>query len=875
MAAAIELLERDTQLCELTGLLESARSGEGRIALVYGEAGIGKTALVTQFARLHARDARLFWGACDPLSTPRPLAPLLDIAWTEGGQLAGRITAGASREAIFQALFEELRSPKRSAIVVIEDLHWADDATLDLVKFLGRRAQRTSALLVLSWRDEGIRADHPLRASISELPGQVVARIPLRGLSPAAVQSLGARAHRGTEGLHAATNGNPFFVTEVLASDEPGVPATVRDAVLVRAARLPPLARDLCELASVVPSRVELSLLEAAAGPTFAALDELLASGILSLDDGAVAFRHELARRAIEDALPPLRSRELHARVLTALRARGEDPAQLARLVHHAAGAGDSASVLRLAPSAAEHASRLGAHREAEAHLSMALRHAADLPPRRRAELHQARACECYLTDRMQEGIDSCSAARALWARIGDRAREASCLCWLSRMAWYTARTEDAQRYCELAIEAAEALAPGPELAMAWVTRAGLYVSANDGPAATPFAEKGLRLARALGNHEIEAHALNMLATAYIQLGDERGWALLEESLRLSLEHGLQDAAGRAYANLGSLAVEERRHELAARVLDEGIAYAAERDLRTRVMCMHCWRARLRTETGRWAEAADDAARILDNPGCSALFRLTALTPLGLLRARRGDPGAREALDEALALARQSGELERMVPVLAARGELLWLCGDAPGAAAEASTLIEKARKARRPWYVADLAVLIWRGGGEPPPPDECARPVALQIQGDWRGAAAKYERLGCPYQAALACYEGDDPEAMLAALEALDKLEARPAAARLRRRLSELGVRAIPRGPRAARREHPFDLTSREQEVLNALSLGLSNGEIAARLFVSPKTVDHHVSAILNKLGVRSRGAAVAKAQGTALLETQEARTK
>jgi len=152
---------------------------------------------------------------------------------------------------------------------------------------------------------------------------------------------------------------------------------------------------------------------------------------------------------------------------------------------------------------------------------------------------------------------------------------------------------------------------------------------------------------------------------------------------------------------------------------------------------------------------------------------------------------------------------------------------------------------------------------------------VALQIQGDWRGAAAEYERLGCPYQAALACYEGDDPEAMLAALEALDKLEARPAAARLRRRLSELGVRAIPRGPRAARREHPFDLTSREQEVLNALSLGLSNGEIAARLFVSPKTVDHHVSAILNKLGVRSRGAAVAKAQGTALLETQEARTK
>jgi len=874
-AAAIELLERDAELRELSGLLESARSGEGRVALVYGEAGVGKTALLTQFVRAHAQDARLFWGACDPLSTPRPLAPLLDIAWSQGGQLAGRISAGAPREAIFQALFEELRSPRRSAIVVIEDVHWADEATLDLVKFLGRRTQRTSALLVLTWRDEGIRADHPLRAAIGELPGQVLARIPLRGLSPAAVESLGAKSHRSTEGLHAATNGNPFFVTEVLASDAPGVPPTVSDAVLARATRLPPQARELCELASVVPSRVELPLLEAAAGPTFAALDELLGSAILSLDGSAVAFRHELARRAIEGALPPLRSRELHARVLTALRARGEDPAQLARLVHHAAGAGDSASVLRLAPSAAEHASRLGAHREAEAHLSMALRHAVDLPPRRRAELLEARAYECYLTDRMQEGIDSCSEARALWNRIGERAREGNCLCSLARMAWYATHAEEAQRYGDLAIEVLEALPPGPELATAWALRAGAYASADENAAATPFAEKALRLARTLGNREIEAYALSMLAQAQIHLGHEPGRTHMEESLRLSLEYGFHDAAGRAYAILGQHAVEERRHDFAAKILDEGIAYAAERDLRTRAMCMYCWRSRLRVETGRWAEAVDDAARILDNPGCSALFRLAALTPLGLLRARRGDPGAREALDEALKLAKESGELERMVPVAAARAELLWLCGDAEGAAAEASAVIDKARKAQRPWFVADLAVWIWRGGGEPPPADECALPVALQLQGNWRGAAAEFERLGCPVQAALACYESEDREAMLAALEALDKLEARPAAARLRRRLSELGVRAIPRGPRAARRGHPFDLTAREQEVLAALSLGLSNGEIGARLFVSPKTVDHHVSAILTKLDVRSRGAAVAKAQSSGMLQLEEAREK
>ena len=242
------------------------------------------------------------------------------------------------------------------------------------------------------------------------------------------------------------------------------------------------------------------------------------------------------------------------------------------------------------------------------------------------------------------------------------------------------------------------------------------------------------------------------------------------------------------------------------------------------------------------------------------------------MRTRRGDPAARATLDEALALATGCGELERLVPVVAARAELLWLDGDAAGAKAEASVLIDRARTKKRPWYVGDLAVWIWRGGGEPPPPGECARPVALQLEGDWRGAAAAFEQLGCPYEAALACYESDDPEAILAALDALEKLEARPAAARLRRRLSELGVRAIPRGPRAARRDHPFDLTAREQEVLTALSLGLSNGEIGTRLFVSPKTVDHHVSAILTKLDVRTRGAAVAKAQKSGLLAAEAA---
>jgi DNA-binding CsgD family transcriptional regulator len=242
---------------------------------------------------------------------------------------------------------------------------------------------------------------------------------------------------------------------------------------------------------------------------------------------------------------------------------------------------------------------------------------------------------------------------------------------------------------------------------------------------------------------------------------------------------------------------------------------------------------------------------------------------MGVLLTRRGDPGARAILDEAWHLASQSREPVRLVPVAAARAELAWLSGDLAGTLAAASPMLDAIAHLRRPLYIADLALWVWRGGGTSPATD-CASPISLQLQGDRHAAAQAWGRLGCPYHAALAHYESDDPADLLAALATLDRLGARPAAALIRRRLSSLGVRGVPRGPRAARRAHPFDLTAREQEVLASLALGLSNREVGARLFVSPKTVDHHISAILAKLGVTSRGAAVAKARQRGLIEDQ-----
>jgi ATP/maltotriose-dependent transcriptional regulator MalT len=864
------LLERDKELAQLAALLEDVRAGHGRVGLVYGEAGIGKTAFLKRFVSEHVTPPmRLFWGGCDALFTPRPLAPLQEVAWLHGGRLAEKLRDGASRDTIFQIFFEELVRPHPPAVVVMEDVHWADEATLDLLKFLGRRADRTCALLVISWRDDEVPAAHPLRSMLGDLSRAAVRRIPLQALSPRAVEQLAREANGRAGNLHALTGGNPFFVTEVLAGGEAAVPATVSDAVLSRASRLSAPARELLDLASVAPTRIELPTLEAAAGSAFAALDELLAAGMLSLGDGAVSFRHELARRAIEDAVPPLRARDLHARLLAALRSLPEKPGLLDRLVHHAERAGDVALVLMLAPDAAAHAALLGAHREAAAHLATALRHAPQLEPGRRAELLESRAYQCYLTDRMKEAIEACTAALELWHALGDTRREGDCLRWLSRMCWYSARTQDAQRYGAMAVDTLETLQPGFELAMAWSTRSQLHMCAGEASEARVWGEKALALARDRGFVEPEVHALNNLGCARIQVGDEEGWELLEESLRISIAHGFQEHSARALSNLGSFAVEERRHQSAARWLREGIEFASDRDLGTIRLCSLVWQARLRVVVGEWSEAAEEAALAIDDPGASQVTRLVALTALGLVRARRGDAGAWAALDDALVLARQSGEAQWLVPVAAARAELAWLEGDAPRARAEVADALELAVRLDRAWYIGELAVWMWRGGGQPPA-TRMARPFALQLVGDWRAAADELERIGCRYDAALAAFEGDDRDALLRALAVLDGLEAKPAAARLRRRLSELGVRGVPRGPLSARRGHPFDLTAREQEVLDALALGLSNAQIGERLFVSRKTIDHHVSSILSKLGVPSRGIAVAKARHHGLLEAR-----
>ena len=841
------LLERASFLNQLDSALQQAVTGQGRLVLVSGEAGIGKTSLVDHFTRDHQESIRVLWGACDSLFTPRPLGPLHDIAMQLDGELPALLSSGADRQAVFSASLTEMQ--QNPSIVVFEDVHWADEATLDLIKYVGRRIQLTSSLLILTYRDDEVYATHPLRLVLGDLPRSITVRLALPPLSQASVLALARRTQQDAQigDLYEVTGGNPFFVTEVLASENESIPVTVRDAVLARAARLSPLAREVLDAASVVPGRIEMDLLQQMLSPQASTIEECIERGMLRTDDSSLVFRHELARRAVEDTLAPSRRQVLHQAALKALRGSGQDTIQLSRLVHHAALAGDAEAVLHFAPQAARQAASMGAHLEAAAHYQIALRYAGTLDPVEHAHLLESRAYECYVTSQFDEAIQVQAKALEIWRRLKRPLQEGNNLRALSRLHWFAAHREQSERYALEAIDLLRTLPPGPELAMAYSNRAQLYMLADDVSEAVRVGNQAIALAEQFGNAEILSHALNNVGTAELLAGSlETGRQKLESSLQLARTHELQEHVARAYTNLASIDVKYRNYRSAMRYLSDGIAYSLERDLDSWSFYMLAWRARAHLEQGLWHEAGEDALTVLNNPRSSPTTRIPALAALGQLRVRRGDPHAELVLDEARDRARTAGEFQRIAPVAAARAEAAWWQGSTKQLVAEAEGAYELAVRQEAAWEMGELAFWLWRAGALKKPPQGAARPFALHMQGDWRAAALEWERLGCPYERAMALMDGDE-SAQLQALEIFDQLGARPAADFVRQKLQALPQQKLDKGRFGG-------LTAREREVAMLIAQGKSNREISELMTVGVKTVETYVTRILDKLGFDSR---------------------
>ena len=661
----VPLLERELPLAELADYAHEARAGSGRLVLVGGEAGVGKSALLEQL-EIELPDARFSWGACDGLFIPRPLGPLFDLAGQLGGELQDLCRADAPREELFTALLRRIHEPGSLHVVVVEDIHWADEATLDLLLFLGRRLRTASALLICTYRDDALPASDPLRRVLGELGGgRSIRRMALAPLSAAAVGVLTEDSGLEAAELHRITGGNPFYVTAVLEAGTTDIPPSARDAVLSRVARLGETAREVLDVAALIGTRIEVSMLASVTPCAPPVIDDLLASGLLVGEGNWIRFRHEIGRLAVEQSIAPHRGALVHSRILAALLA--ADCNDDARMSFHAEAAGAGPAVLRHATSAARRASELASHRESAAQYERALRFSSSAGSRTVAELYDGWARELSLIDRSEEAADALEHALRRWRANGDRLRQGDTMRRLSVEMDRLCRGAAALAAAESALSLLEPAGPTVELAWAQANLANRLLLIDQYDAAVELARRAQATAEPLGVAEVVSNALNTEACAAAMQGQE-GAALLRRALEIAVSGRFEEQAGRAFANLYSIHCGHRQFAEAERYFLDGIDYCREHEVHTYATCLLGERANTLEKTGRWVEARTLLAEVLDRAGASPGNRLCPLTRLGTIKARTGEPGVWECLDEAMRHADGSAEPQMIVPVRRARG---------------------------------------------------------------------------------------------------------------------------------------------------------------------------------------------------------------
>jgi DNA-binding CsgD family transcriptional regulator/tetratricopeptide (TPR) repeat protein len=853
MRSGDTLEERDDQLAALSSWWEDAAAGTGRLVLVGGDAGAGKTALLDAFCR-RLRRVRLLRGGCEPLTPPTPLGPLRDVADGLPAVLRRELASAHDPTSVRRMLLEELRAADVPTLLVVEDAHWADEATLDLLRFLGRRLEPCAVMVVVTYRQDEVGTRHPLRVLAGDLATlPVVRRLTVPMLSSAAVARLAAGTDIDPVELHRRTGGNAFFVRQILEDGRTTVPATVRDAVLARAARLALGAREALDALACLGAKAAPWVVEAVSGRPAAVLDECVERGLLVSDNGAVAFRHELVRVAIEEAVLPARAAELHRQALAVLRTRPPGEVQPARLVEHAQLSGDRAALLEYSRAAAERAAALGAHREAATYLRRALDVSDRLPPPDRAGLVEELGRQSHLADDLDAALRAWQDAVATWRTIGDRRRQAGALVGLAITATHLAREVPlAAASCDEAIGLLGDSSPGAEFAAACAIRGKLAAMAYRNAEAVAWGERLLSAAEAEPEPLTRALGLLPIGIGRAQDGDPAGLDLIVQSIRLATAAGAHHEAGLGYFWLLLVCVTRRWYRSADRWYGEALAFTEAHGQEVWRQWLRAFRSRALLDQGDWDDAEALAAEVLRSATADDGRKMIALVVLGRIRARRGEPEP----DQLLTGARTA--------TVTAESAVGWIVGSNPALAeaatyagapdrvrAVAASALDGALRQGEPWHVGELAYWLCRADGPATVPANAAEPYRLQLSGRWKDAADCWRAIGCPYEAALALADSDNPGALREALATFDRLGARPMRDTTARRLRELGVRNVPRRPSMLSAD---GLSAREQDVLTLLADGRRNTEIAAALFLSRRTVEHHVAAILRKLGVPNR---------------------
>ena len=553
----MRLIERGSQLAALHQYADEASHAQGRLVLVSGEAGIGKSALLEDFAQQSA-DARWLWAGCDGLFTPAALGPLLDIAAQLEGELLRLCQVDSKRDQLYGALLRQLNGLKTLTVIAVEDVHWADEATLDLLSYLGRRIQHLRALLLVTYRDDALVSNDQLRLTLGGLASQrATRRLGLPALSAAGVATLAHGTEIDATELHRLTAGNPFFVTEVLRAGNDGLPASVRDAVLARTRTLSAPARDALEIAALIGSRMRSELLVSLIDNPLVT-DELISHGLLIKDGDDLRFRHEIARVAIEGAIAPYRNAAIHTTIIEALLSSGSDDD--ARLAFHAEGAGNAELVLTHAPRAGRRAAALGARREAAAQYERALRFVPETDISTRAELLDSLGEQLDFVDRWEEYAETRSEAAALWHELGDFGRESDSLLALAWGLWRQCRGADFRQAADAALKLAKPLGRSPQLANAYITLAYRHMIKSRYQDGLALLQHVREMSEQLGLGDVISDSLSVEARIVRAMGND--WTLpMRAALEIALSGGHEYRAGNAFAIMYWMYCNELRHE--------------------------------------------------------------------------------------------------------------------------------------------------------------------------------------------------------------------------------------------------------------------------------------------------------------------------
>jgi len=865
----MELIERDGFLRSLETLFESVIEGEGHCILLSGEAGIGKTSLIKSFYKEKKDNCKIYQGTCDALFTPRPLAPIYDIIWQIQKDTNENELHNVDKSLLFNQLFNGLEQQRKPVIIIIEDIHWADEATLDFIKFFARRIGRIHCLFILSYRDNEILDNHPLRNVLGQLSPDSITRLQLQPLSKDAVEKMAEeRGYKG-EDVFSISGGNPFYVTEILASYSPGVPDNIKDSILSVYHRQEKGTKNAWEICSVIPEGLEINRFGKIKSSWDEGMDHCFALQIIIIKKNRVVFKHELYRRTIEGSLSPFKRIALNKKMLELFLDSFEAEGEIERIVQYAKNANENKLVVKYAPIAATKAACVGAHIEASKLFLTAIEFSDGSDEDQMVGFYESYAYECYLTNQIKEAIIYQGKALKAWQKKNEMEQAGNCLRFLSRLWWFDGNRQEAEKYAKQAVEILASQPASKAKAMAYSNMSQLKMLSDETAESLEWGNKAIDMAKEIKDDEILCHAMNNVGSALwkSKSSKERGKEMLLESLDMALKNSFHEHVARAYSNVASNYLLLKQYELTRQVLEKSINYCEERNLDSSKNYQFYLKARIFLETGDWQQAYSIVENLLLSPNQVGSVKIGALAVMAIIKVRKGEEDGLVYLNEAKLLAIKTKEHSRIIRVMIEELEYEWLTGKKRITEDELKLSIELAQRVENSVLNSEFAFWLQNVKKIELSLPELYEPYKLLREGKIRSAAAFWDKMGCPYEKAFALFAGNEEDKKNALL-IFQQIGADAVYEKIKMEMRADGIKKIPRGLRESTKTNPAQLTNRELDVLHLLQKGIQNKEIAGTLFISPKTADHHISNILFKLEVKSRAMAVAEAVRLGILK-------